>query len=132
MLTNTMKTNQGSAVIYIVLLIFIMMTSSAIVLATILSRHIRASENYTATEQAFAAANSSIEELLYQATKGGAVGTIENEDIILYDNGAEVSYIGKGCVVDVSGQRTSRITASGIYKGLVRRIELGGGADACP
>lgn len=126
-----MKTQQGSAVIYIVLLLFVMMTSAAIVLATILSRHIRASENYVSTEQSFAAANSSIEEMLYsisKGSKGGATGRISNGDDIDYGNGVLVEYKGEGCV----DKGVPHLTAAGIYKGAVRRIEFGGGKDKCP
>lgn len=127
-----MKTTTGSAVIYIVLLMFVMMTSSAIVLATILSRHYRASENYVITEQSFAAANSSIEQMLYQIAKGGATGKVTNSETIEYESGVEVEYTGEGCVLDEGGQRKPRLLATGIYKGVVRRIELGGGTDGCP
>ncbi|MDA1169189.1 MAG: hypothetical protein O3A36_02530 [bacterium] len=126
-----MKKNQGSAVIYIVLLLFVMMTSAAIVLTTILSKHVRAAENYVSTERSFAAANSSIEEILYSISKGEAMGVIKNEDSINYGNGVVVTYKGEGCVVEDSGKIVPHITASGIYKGAVRRIDFGRGEGEC-
>ncbi|MEK7499304.1 MAG: hypothetical protein AAB649_01725 [Patescibacteria group bacterium] len=126
-----MKPSQGSAIVYIVLLVFLMMTSAAIVLSTILSKHIRASENYVSTERSFAAANSSIEEMLYQISKGGATETVDNAGNIEYGSGIKVEYEGKGCVEDPTGKKIPHLTASGIYKGTVRRITIGGGGQ-CP
>lgn len=124
-----MKKNTGSVVIYIVLLIFVMMTSAAIVLSGILSKHIRASENYLSSEQSFAAANSSIEHMLYKISKQGAVTVddVKNEGSIEYDDGMKVDYKGSGCSKD----GVPLLSASGSYKSLVRRIELGGGNEDC-
>jgi Tfp pilus assembly protein PilX len=131
-MNNPMNKNQGSVVIYIVLLIFVLMTSSAIVLANILSKHIRASENYLSSEQSFAAANSAVENMLYQISKGGVVGEVSAEGDITYVDGTVVMYKGDGCgVVNEDGQLVPRISASGVYKGLVRRIEFGGGSGGC-
>ncbi len=127
---TSLKKNRGSVVIYIVVLIFVLMTSAAIVLSTILSKHIRASENYLSSERSFAAANSSIENMLYQISKGGTVGDVAAEGFIEYDGGVQVMYKGSGCAANESGQIVPHLSASGSYKSLVRRIELGGG-DSC-
>lgn len=128
---NNTTTQSGSVVIYIVLLMFVMMTSAAIVLSTILSKHIRASENYLSSEQSFAAANSSIEDMLYQLAKGGATGTVTSEGTIEYENGITVDFKGKGCAKTEGNSTGVHLSASGSYKTLVRRIELSGGADDC-
>ncbi len=130
-----MKNTQGSIVIYIVLLMFIVMTSAAIVLSSILTRHIRAAENYLITEQSFAAANSSIEHMLYRIAKQNAVTEAEVADVdsISYGPGVEVAYNGTGCaVLDIANNTiTPHLTASGTYKDVVRRIEFGGGVQDC-
>lgn len=134
MKNNSPQNNQGSVVIYIVLLIFVLMTSAAIVLSGILSKHIRASENYLSSERAFAAANSSAENMLYQISKGGIVGDVEAEGSIEYSDGTttvQVEYQGSGCGKNEGGQLIPYLSASGTYKGLVRRIEFGGGSGDC-
>ncbi len=122
-----MKTNQGSVVLYIILLMFVMMTSAAVVLSGILSKHIRSSENYLTSEQSFAAANSSIEHMLFQIAKGGATGEVTSKGSITYNPGAtnqfEIVYDGAGC----NKNGTPYLTASGTYKSVVRRINFGGG-----
>ncbi len=131
-----MKTNQGSTIIYIVLLIFMLMTSSAIVLTTILSKHVRAAENYLSSEQAFAAANSSIEEISYKIFKQNEREDVTSEGTITYNEGAsnafEVDFNGEGCATEEGPQVLPHITAAGTYKSLVRRIDFGGGKRACP
>lgn len=101
------------------------MTSAAVVLATVLSRHIRASQDYLASERAFAGAGSGIEEMLYQLRKNNTPeGTIENS--IQYSN-AVSSY--KGSWKPHTDGKTACMAASGTYGNLVRRIKLGG--DGC-
>lgn len=127
-----MKSNQGSVVIYIVLLIFLLMTSSAIVLTTILSKHIRAAENYVISEQVFSAANSSIESMMYEVMKNSAKGKITSSGTVEYDNDIKVSYKGSGCGKTSAGGITAHLSASGSYKDLVRKIDFGGGSGGCP
>ncbi len=126
-------TTKGSVIIYMVLMIFLMMTSAAIVLSTILSKHIRASENYLSSEQSFAAANSGIEQMLFKIAKEDAKSKeeVRVEGIIEYDpeeSTKNVSFKGEGCLGD---DGTAHLTASGIYRSLVRRIDLAGGEDEC-
>lgn len=128
-MNNSMKINQGSVVLYVILLMFVMMTSAAIVLSGILSKHIRASENYLSSEQAFAAANSSIENMLYQIAKTGTTGNVTSTGSIDYGNGVMVTFNGAGC----NKNGAPALTASGTYKTVVRRINYGGGsAGNCP
>lgn len=126
-----MNKKRGSAVIYVVLLVFVLMTSAAIVLSTVLSKHIRASENYLLSEQAFAAANSGIEQMFYQFSKGRATGKITVGENIEYETAGaptvEVKYKGTGCVTETG----THLTASGTYRSLVRRIDFGGGSGGC-
>jgi hypothetical protein len=132
MKTNTMKKNQGSVIIYIVLLIFLLMTSAAIVLSSILSKHIKTSENYLRSEQAFAAANSSIELMLYEVIQDGKLAKedITGDGTIDYD-GYSVEFTGSGCGRVDAGILTAHISAAGVYKDLVRRIDFGGGSGGC-
>lgn len=130
-MTNNSHTTKGSVIIYMVLMIFLMMTSAAIVLSTILSKHIRASENYLSSEQAFAGANSGIEQMLYKIAKQGAKSKAEvmlEESTIEYDPEEptkNVTFKGEGCLGD---DGTAHLTASGVYRSLVRRIDLAGGS----
>ena len=112
---------------------FLMMTSAAIVLSTILSRHIRTAENYLSSEQAFAAANSGIEQGLYRVIKEGdlTTGAISGE-IEYKDDGHIVEFTGSGCGDIVAGVLTAHLSAAGVYKVLVRRIDFGGGSGGCP
>ncbi|HLC49423.1 MAG TPA: hypothetical protein VJI96_03505 [Candidatus Andersenbacteria bacterium] len=128
-----MKTNQGSVVVYIILLIFVMMTSAGIVLSTILNKHIRASENYLISEQAFSGANSGVEHMLYKISKQNAQteAEVQESGSITYPSGEVIDFIGKGCAIETAGQIMPHLEASGVYKGVVRRIEYGGGSDAC-
>jgi Tfp pilus assembly protein PilX len=124
-----MKHNQGSAVIYIVLLMLLMMTSAAIVLSGVLSKHIRASDNYLSSERAFAGANSSIENMLYvlaQQGESSISGDVGKGEIEYGDSKAV--YTGSGCIIDGA----PHLSGSGEYRSLVRRIEIGGGTGDCP
>lgn len=130
-MTNKSSTSNGSVVIYIVLLMFVMMTSAAVVLSTILSKHVRASEHYLSSEQAFAAANSGIENMLYQISKGGATSNVTADGALDYGNGISVVFKGQGCGKNENGVTVPHLSASGSYKSLVRRLEFGGGAGGC-
>ncbi len=121
-----MKSTQGSAAIYIIMLMLLMMTSAAVVLSGVFSKHIRYADNYLSSEKAFAAANSSVEEMLYKLAIQGVSPVDENTGTIEYDNGAVVNYKGKACI---SSDGKPHLTGSGEYQTLIRRIEIGGGTE---
>ena len=115
-----MNTNsQGSVVITIVLFMTILMTSSAVVLSGTLSRHIRASQDYLASEKAFAGANTGMEEMRYIVFKQANPAP---EDI----NG-EIPYDDQVVRYKVLAKNNGAcIISSGTFKNLVRRVQLGG------
>lgn len=123
-----MNTRQGSVAIYIVLLMLLMMTSTAVVLSGILVRHIRSADNYLKTEQAFSAANEGIEHMLYRIVGQEEKGTITVEAEIEYDNGTTAEYTGTGCG-DEDGN--PHVTSTGKLGDVVRRIQIGGGDTEC-
>ncbi len=127
-----MKNQQGFVVITIVLFMIILMTSTAIVLSGTLTRHIRASRDYLSSERAFAGANSGVEAMRYNAIKANSASPFDlTEQIILYDDGAEVKYKGCAELITENGQLIWRITSSGTVRNLVRRIQVGGGIPGC-
>ncbi len=118
--------------IYIVLLILIIMTSSAVVLSGILIRHIRLADNYLKTEQAFSAANNGIEEMLYQIYRvEDPAETVSG--IVEYNDGTEAEYCAGGQGEDDGeGSIIPRIASTGTVGDVVRRIQIGGGeGDEC-
>lgn len=119
---------RGSAVIYIVLVMFVMMTSAAIVLSGVLTKHIRSAQDYLSSERAFAAANSGVEQLLYSVARSN--NSVTSNGSIDY-SGEQASYNGSGKGVVNNGSTIPCITASGTYRDLVRRIALGEGVPGC-
>lgn len=126
-----MKNNQGSVAIYIVLLILLIMTSTAVVLSGILIRHIRLADNYLKTEQAFSAANVGIEEMLYQIYKEPEPKeNVEGE--ISYEDGTIAAYSAEGCGKEgEDGERIPHVVSTGTVGDTVRRIQIGGGEEEC-
>ncbi len=129
-----MNTRQGSVAIYIVLLMLLMMTSTAVVLSGILVRHIRSADNYLKTERAFSVANNGIEQMLYQIYKQVDPGTkVDPSGTIVYDDGTEATYdgCGRGEAGD-NGKIIPRMASTGKVGDVVRRIQIGGGeGDDC-
>lgn len=128
--TNTQK---GSVVVYIVLIMFLMMTSAAVILSGVLNRHIRSAQDYLSSERAFSAANSGIEQMLYSMTKSNPDPTSDVASNGTIDYGSEqATYKGSGKgVVGASGGVIPCMSASGAYRDLVRRIALGEGVPGC-
>lgn len=124
------KNNNGSVVIAVILFMILMMSSAAIVLSGTLSRHIRAAQNYLSSERAFTAANSGIEDMLYQLQKQGIREGIEVDSQIEYGR-FTASYKGNGNGFEQDGKIYPCMTSAGTYRSLVRRLELGGGSDGC-
>lgn len=128
-----MNTRQGSVAIYIVLLMLLMMTSTAVVLSGVLIRHIRSANNYLKTEQAFSAANDGIEQLLYKIYKEVDPGervTISGE--VLYNDGAKATFTGCGSgETGDNGKIFARMASTGKVGDVVRRIQIGGGDTEC-
>ena len=119
---------QGSVVIYIVLLMFLMITSAAIILSGVLNQHIRSAQDYLSSERAFAAANSSIEQMLYSVAR--ASDPVTSSGSIDY-TGEQATYTGSGKGVVNNGMIIPCMAASGMYRDLVRRIALGEGVPGC-
>lgn len=123
--------SRGSVVITIILFMIILMTSAAVVLSGTLSRHIRASRDYLASERAFSGANSGIEDMLYQLRKQGKIEDITVEGTIGYEDESDVTYKGSGKGIQGDTGITPCMTSAGASASLVRRIEVGGGAEGC-
>ena len=123
--TNTQK---GSVVVYIVLMMFLMMTSAAVILSGVLNRHIRSAQDYLSSERAFAAANTGIEQMLYNVAKSG--GSVTSDGTIDYGS-EQATYKGSGKGVISGGSTVPCMSASGTYRDLVRRIALGEGVPGC-
>jgi Tfp pilus assembly protein PilX len=126
-----MNNNQGSIVITIVLIMLIFMTSAAVILSGVLTKHTRASRDYLLSERAFAGANSGVERMLYQVMKvAPESGDYQmEEETIEYEDGTSVKY--KGCADSTKEQDKliPHMASSGSIGSLVRRIQLGGGKD---
>lgn len=111
--------SRGSVVITIVLFMIILMTSAAVVLSGTLSRHIRASQDYLSSEKAFAGANTGMEEMRYVVFKQANTAP---EDI-----SGKISYDDQVVAYKVSAKNDATcIISSGIFRSLVRRVQLGG------
>lgn len=119
---------QGSAVVYIILVMFIMMTSSAIILSGVLNKHIRSASDYLSSERAFAAANTGVEQKLYDLVKSGDES--QKEGMLEYGT-EQAKYKANGKMVQNNGINTPCISSSGTYRDLVRRIALGEGVPGC-
>lgn len=118
---------RGSVVLTVVLFMVILMTSAAVVLSGTLIRHVRASQDYLASERAFAGANSGIEEMLYQFRKNNLTNGNTGDVEISYGS-THVTYDGSW-EEHPDDDKIPCMTSAGTYGSLVRRIKLGG--DAC-
>lgn len=128
------NTQKGSVVIYIVLMMFLMMTSAAVILSGVLNRHIRSAQDYLSAERAFAAANSGMEQVLYTVAKTGNNNPPAITGTINYTSSTDqATYSGSGQgVIDITGTKILPcIGVSGTYKDLVRRVTLGEGVQGC-
>lgn len=124
---------KGSAVVYTVLLMFVMMTSSAIILSGVLSRHIRSAQDYLGSERAFSAANTGIEQMLYTVAKSSIavdVGSVTSHGEIMYNN-EPATYDGAGGSILKDNSLIPCMSASGTYRDVVKRIALGEGVPGC-
>lgn len=124
---------QGAIAIYIVLLVLLMVTSAAVILSGVLSRQLRTSLDVVATERAFYAANSGIEEgfaRLLQGSDGDDTLVISGQ--VEYEDG-EASFDGRarltGEATDL--QRSACIESQGNFRGRERRIAIAPPAATC-
>lgn len=113
---------QGSAVVYLVLFVFMMMTSAAIILSGVLTRHIRSADEYVASERAFSAANTGIEQMLYAVARSN--DDVKVKGTLDYANG-QATYDGHG-----KGNPTCMVSV-GLFGDTVRRIAIGEGVSGC-
>lgn len=130
-MTHTTDHERGAISIFIVLLILLTVTSAALILSSLLSRQLRTSLDVVATERAFYAANSGMEEGFARLSNSGEDEVIELEGVIRYEDG-EAAYAGQAQLTsDTSGlQRSACITSQGEFRGRERRISIApAGAD---
>jgi Tfp pilus assembly protein PilX len=123
------NTQTGVIAVYIILLVLLIVTSSAIAVGSILSRQIRSTERNIESERAFYAANSGVEEalfLLVQQNEQGGPGEVEIEDgQVIYDDAQARYTVRARLVVSESlTQSVPCIVSTGSYQGEVRRLRL--------
>ena len=123
------RSQQGSAPLYIALVLTFLIVSSAIVLTGALSVQLRFTRNLISSEQAFYAANSGVEEALYmlaQQNAAGEIGDVTIEDgEIEYGPGDTARYEVQAKTV-IEGQRARVCVSSlGTHSGDQRRLQLG-------
>jgi Tfp pilus assembly protein PilX len=133
--TARKERQRGAVAIYTTFLMVFMITSSALLLSSVLSRQIRLSADIVASERAFYAANSGVEEALFHlvtlTSMEDAAGTIPNGEISYREVSAtyNTTYNLIHPLDDAGQEDTSRvmpcIASNGRYQAQERSIVLG-------
>ena len=122
------SSQRGATAIYIALLVALLMLSAALVLTSVLTRQVRLTQNVVSSERAFYAANSGVEEALYQLVQQTLAGeqgnvSIADGEIEYEDATATYSVEARTNIEGPSAQAC--ISSLGEYQGDQRRISLG-------
>ncbi len=130
------QSQQGVAAVYLMLLILLIVTSSAIAISSVLSRQLRLTERNIDSERAFYAANSGVEEalfLLVQQNEAGGSGVIEVTDgqVPYGDQSASYDARARLIVTEDLQQSLPCIVSSGEYGGEFRRLRIQPGDEEC-
>ncbi len=126
----------GSISIYIVLVVMLLVTSSAIILSSLLSRQIRISQDIIASERAFYAAGSGVEEMLHalvQLNQSGTGNILDIDDgLIEYEEG-DATYKVSGALFLSASTASARpcVNSVGTYRTQDRRVNLQSPGDSC-
>lgn len=101
---------------------------SALTVGIIVSRQLRLTLNIVASDRAFYAANSGLEEMLYAMSRRGekmisATGEIEYQNVNGIINTAE--YEGEGAIVVISGVDVQCIKSQGQFGNERRFVQIG-------
>lgn len=127
------QSQQGAVAVYITLLMLIMITSSAIVLSSVFSEQLRASREIISSERAFYAANSGVEEGLYQLVYSYGNENIEFEGEVPYNSEQAATYDVQADLILSEDGTTLRpcIASTGEHSREERRISLNPGGGSC-
>lgn len=130
-------TQQGSIPVFIAILTVTLITSAAVILSSVLAIQIRTTEDIIASERAYYAATSGLEEALYtmilaseegNEPEGEVLQSVEIVDgEVPYEN-SSAQYDTRGQLILVDGPNGASgvpcINSEGEYEGLHRRIRL--------
>lgn len=131
-------TQRGDIAIYMALIIVTILVSSALLLSFVLVRQIRETSDALASERAFFAANSGIEQALSELDDFANPFTGELAGVIEYDNGQQAAYEARGLLqgsAQAGGPAATRcVRARGVYPengGQREERRLNYGPDTC-
>ena len=132
-MNNQFQSQQGAVAVYITLLMLIMITSSALVLSSVFSEQLRASREIISSERAFYAANSGVEEGLYQLVYAYGNEDIEFEGEVEYGTEPAASYDVQADLIlsDDGSVLRPCIASTGSHSREERRISLKPGGGSC-
>lgn len=129
--------HHGSVALYIALVILTMFVSTALIIGGIATKQIQASRSTVKSERAFYAANSGVEEALWQLAElnntSGGLGPVEIVDgEVPYDDGRASYDVRAILVVDETGV-TARpcVESAGEFGEEKRRVALRVGTTEC-
>lgn len=122
------NSNRGATAIYIALLVALLMLSAALVLSGVLSAQLRFTQDVVSSERAFYAANSGVEEALYQLVQQTIAGqpgqVLMNDGMIEYDDTTATYKVDAKTVAEGPNAQAC-ISSVGEHGGDQRRIKLG-------
>lgn len=119
----------GATAVYIALIIALLILSSALILSRVLSVQLRLTQDVISTERAFYAANSGVEEALFELIQNDAGEITIEEGLVEYDEG-DATYEVQAHTHVQGPDAVACISSLGEHAGDQRRINLGSAA-AC-
>ena len=116
---------RGDIAVFIMLIMVGLLVSSAVLFNTVLGQQLAAARDVEIIERAFYAADTALEQVLYQEVKGGEHDVTIDDGSLEYDDTADATYRGTGSRVTVSGEEKICAVVAGTVRGETRRLARG-------